>query len=87
MTIHSHARCDFCERLLVPPPEDQEIGPDEIKDAGWLILTWSEETEDDTLDHTRDFCSLRCVAKWCVKEIGNGEESTPGIQSGSGEDR
>lgn len=67
--IHSHARCDRCEKNLIPLG-DEGVTEDYLLDAGWIVLKWTEGDEDERVEENRDFCSLMCAARWCAEEAG-----------------
>ena len=79
--IHSHARCDRCEKNLIPLGEEA-VTEDFLLDAGWIVVKWIEAEGvegDDGIEANRDFCSLICAARWCAEEAG--------AQAGRADDR
>jgi hypothetical protein len=56
--IHSHARCDNCEGVLVPEGDREFVDEDYVIERGWITLSW--QTDDDR--RPADFCSWRCVS-------------------------
>ena len=67
--ISSHARCDNCERMLVPMAETEHVTEEDLLGAGWVLVRW----EEDEKECNRDFCSSGCAGKWLVKESEHGE--------------
>jgi hypothetical protein len=80
LSISSHARCDNCERKLIPL-DDVTVSEDYLMDSGWVCVKWTEGDEDSRMDETKDFCGFACAGRWCAKEACDGEE-TPRVQEG-----
>jgi hypothetical protein len=54
LSLNTHARCDWCEGVLIAEDED------EVVDNGWLIVKFGEES--------LDFCELSCLTKWSLSD-------------------
>ena len=66
--IHSHARCDRCEKNLIPLGEEG-VTEDYVLDAGWIVVHWVEEGEEESIDQSRDFCSMACASRWMDERV------------------
>jgi len=66
--ISSHARCDQCEKPLIPL-DDEGVTEEFILDSGWVVLSWVEGDEEDRVDVNKDFCSFVCASHWCENEV------------------
>ena len=57
MSLHCHARCDWCEAGVVPEP-GEPLDEDDLVELGWLVVRFG------VLDVRRDFCCLKCLGLW-----------------------
>jgi hypothetical protein len=54
LSLNTHARCDWCEGILIAEDED------EVMENGWIVV----KLDDDSLD----FCALSCLTKWSMSD-------------------
>ena len=68
MSIHSHARCDQCEKALIPL-DDDGLTEDYLLDTGWVVIKWIEGDEEDRVEVSKDFCGFVCASHWTAHEV------------------
>lgn len=70
MTIEILNICNVCKKTaqIAPTPAEGR------EDVGWLkvISNWNQTQGPEQIEE--DFCSLRCIAKWCLQESDSGRE-------------
>jgi hypothetical protein len=82
MSIHSHARCDQCEKPLIPLG-DESVSEDYVLDSGWIVVHWVEGDEDERVDVSKDFCTFGCASNWIANEVAGQTERKTDDRAGT----